>query len=144
MFNETKADSVDTQPRDEGLPVADSVALEPGLENGVLVPAGDHSRFAAAGRKGAARVHELIHRGWLYEQEHGLKRGRQRLRQLIEEGKLYEVEHGLREGRKPRQRLGKLSREQLLRTFLESVNRMVRPLYRERLKEVIATLDTKK
>src|SRR5438094_289440 len=71
------------------------------------------SRHVEAGRKGAHRVHELIQRGRLYEQEHGLTRGRQRLRQLLEEGKLYEQEHGL----SPRRRKSRtrLSGEQALR-----------------------------
>src|SRR5439155_8194418 len=56
-------------------PVQEPLAVEP-------------NRHVEAGRKGARRVHELIERGRLYEQEHGLTRGRQRLRQLLEEGKL--------------------------------------------------------
>ena len=39
--------------------------------------------------------------------------------------------------------LGRASREQVLRTFLESVTRMVRPAFRERFREVIAALDAK-
>ncbi len=57
----------------------------PGSEQSTTV-----NRYVVAGRKGAERIHQLIQRGRLYEQEHNLKRGRQRLRQLIEEGKLYE------------------------------------------------------
>ena len=86
-------------------------------------------------------VQQLIELGKQYEKEHGLKRGRQRIRQLIEEGKLYEQEHGLRPARKTRKRLGRLGREQLLRTLLEVVARMARPSYRQRLKEVLAALD---
>src|SRR5205085_1980988 len=67
----------------------------PAGANGHGEPAGPADWHAEAGRKGARRVHQLIQRGLLYEQEHGLKRGRQRLRQLIELGKLYEQEHGL-------------------------------------------------
>ena len=149
MFDETKSDLVDTGVKEEGLPATDRVpgaapepAAEPVVEaNGVAEGGEDRTRYAEAGRKGAARVHQLILQGRQYEAEHGLKRGRQRIRQLIEEGKLYEQEHGLRPTRKPRKRLGRLGREQLLRTFLETVVRMVRPAYRQRLKDVIAALD---
>jgi hypothetical protein len=96
------------------------------------------SRHAEAGRKGARRVHQLIERGRLYEQEHGLKRGRQRLRQLIEEGKLYEREHGLGAAGTRRGRMGS---EQVLRTFLQALLRMVRPAYRQRLAQVLLALE---
>src|SRR5262245_26302263 len=78
----------------QALPAAPVVNEMPGHSNGSV------SRHAAAGRKGAERIHQLIERGKLYEQEHDLKRGRQRLRQLIEEGKLYEQEHGLSTSRR--------------------------------------------
>ena len=92
-----------------------------------------------AGRKGARRVHELIQRGRLYEQEHGLKRGRQRLRQLLEEGKLYEQEHGL--GSRGRKSRGKrLSSEQALRRFLDSLLRIAKPSYRPHLLRLIEAL----
>ncbi len=97
------------------------------------------NRHVEAGRKGARRVHELIERGRLYEQEHGLTRGRQRLRQLLEEGKLYEQEHGLStRGRKSRGK--RLSSEQALRRFLDSLLRIVKPSYRPHLLRLIETL----
>jgi hypothetical protein len=99
------------------------------------------SRHAEAGRKGARRVHQLIERGRLYEQEHGLKRGRQRLRQLIEEGKLYEREHGLGAAGTRRGRLARMGSEQVLRTFLQSLLRMVRPAYRQRLAGLLSALE---
>jgi hypothetical protein len=155
MFDEMNHDPIQTNAGEERLPVADGAAgpapepvpaevpaaTPPAEANGVPVAAEGHTRYAEAGRKGAARVHQLIRLGRQYEEEHGLKRGRQRLRQLIEEGKLYEQEHGLRLARKPRKRLGRLGREQVLRTFLEAVARMVKPAYRQRLKEVLAALD---
>jgi hypothetical protein len=95
--------------------------------------------YAEAGRKGARRVHELIRRGRLYEEEHGLKGGRQRLRQLLEEGKLYEQEHGLspqrRKARGPR-----VSSEQLLRRLLEVVLRLAKPRYRPHLLALVRAL----
>jgi hypothetical protein len=143
MFDETNHDLVEKNTPPEGLPVASEVVLE---NNAVptetaavkVVSEVRPTRYADAGRKGAARIHLLIRQGKLFEQEHGLKRGRQRLRQLIEEGKQYEQEHGLRPARKPRKRLG---REQLLRTFLETLTRMVKPSYRQRLQEVLAALE---
>jgi hypothetical protein len=118
-----------------------SVPVEAPAANAASATGADHTRYAEAGRKGAARIHQLIRQGRQYEEEHGLKRGRQRIRQLIEEGKLYEQEHGLRPVRKTRKRLGHLGREQLVRTLLEVVARMARPSYRQRLKEVLTALD---
>src|SRR5581483_12109240 len=94
---------------------------------------------AEAGRKGAHRVHELIQRGKLYEQEHGLKRGRQRLRQLIEEGKLYEQEHDL-SPRRPRKRGPRVGSKQVLTRLLESLIRIARPAYRPHLAHLVQTL----
>jgi hypothetical protein len=95
------------------------------------------SRHAVAGRKGAERIHQLIQRGRLYEDEHGLKRGRQRLRQLIEEGKLYEKEHGLSNGRKRRARV---SPEQVVRRLMETLVRIARPAYRPQLLKLLEAL----
>jgi hypothetical protein len=101
----------------------------------------DRGRYSEAGRKGAARIHELIREGRLYEQEHGLKRGRQRIRQLIEEGKLYEKEHSLGQRRQPRKRLDKRARERLLHTLLEALLRMVKPEFRDQLRDIVQALD---
>ena len=97
------------------------------------------NRHVEAGRKGAQRVHELIERGRLYEQEHGLTRGRQRLRQLLEEGKLYEHEHGL-STRSRKSRGKRMSSEQALRRFLDSLLRIVKPSYRPHLLRLIEAL----
>jgi len=97
------------------------------------------SRHVEAGRKGAERIHQLIERGKLYEQEHDLKRGRQRLRQLIEEGKLYEQEHGLRPRR--RKRDARLSQEQLLRRLVDSLVRIAKPSYRPGLLKLVQALE---
>ena len=101
---------------------------------------------AEAGRKGARRVHELIQRGRLYEQEHGLKSGRQRLRQLAELGKVYEQEHGLRPvGKKKRAgRLSRGEREELLSTLLQCLLRIAKPSLRAGLTQLIAALDEDK
>jgi hypothetical protein len=98
---------------------------------------------AAAGRKGARRVHQLIREGRLYEQEHGLKSGRQRLRQLIELGKLYEQEHGLRPAARKKcpDRLSQADREELLATLLQCLVRLAKPSFRAdllRLTEALA------
>jgi hypothetical protein len=93
---------------------------------------------AEAGRKGARRIHQLIQQGRQYEREHSLKPGRQRLRQLIEEGKLYEQEHGLRprKGHRPR-----MSHEQTLKTFLQSLLRVLKPAYRAQLLGLMQALE---
>src|SRR2546423_8914291 len=101
---------------------------------------------AEAGRKGAHRVHQLIQEGKLYEQEHGLKSGRQRLRQLIELGKLYEREHGLTQERR-RARGGRpkrLSSEQQLLGFLQSVLRLAKPRFRSQVARLIQLLESEK
>jgi hypothetical protein len=101
---------------------------------------------AEAGRKGARRIHQLIEHGKLYEQEHGLKSGRQRLRQLIEEGRLYEKEHGL--GQESRRRRGarpkRLSNEQQLLHFLQSVLRLAKPRFRSQVARLIQLLESEK
>jgi hypothetical protein len=150
MFDEKQHDLVDMPATDAGLANAEALAAAPEV-NGTApdpvkvdgAPAGDHRRYADAGRKGAERVHQLIQLGRQYEQEHGLKRGRQRLRQLIEEGKRFELEHGLREGRKPRRkRLSRLGREQLVVNLLETLQRMVKPAFREQLRRAVEALST--
>ena len=108
--------------------------------------AGPERWQAAAGRKGARRVHQLIREGRLYEQEHGLKRGRQRLRQLIELGKLYEQEHGLRPAprKKHGDRLARADREELLATLLQCLVRLAKPSFRAdllRLAEALSKAD---
>lgn len=99
-----------------------------------------------AGRKGAQRIHQLIEQGKLYEQEHGLKRGRQRLRQLIEEGKLYEKEHGLTQERRRSRgnRPKRLSSEQQLMSFLQSVLRLAKPRFRSQVARLIQILESEK
>lgn len=101
-------------------------------------------RRAVAGRKGARRIHELIQRGRLYEQEHGLKRGRQRLRQLIEEGKLYEREHSLDrgEGPAPRPRTPRMSRHQVMMQLVEALIHLAQPGYRPELNRLLESLAT--
>ena len=147
---------------DEGLPARGAEQVQP-AEGAVAPPAGvevgqpavaaqanGHAEpgvpqdwHAEAGRKGARRVHQLIQRGLLYEQEHGLKRGRQRLRQLIELGKLYEQEHGLG-GRKARAgRLGRMSREELVCTLLRCLVRLSKPSYRQALLRLVEALEEK-
>jgi hypothetical protein len=96
---------------------------------------------AEAGRKGAHRVHQLIQHGLLYEQEHGLKRGRQRLRQLIQEGKLYEQEHNLGAA-KPKRRRRRENRDQVLRTFVQALLRLVQPAYRDQFARLLQTLES--
>jgi hypothetical protein len=97
-----------------------------------------------AGRKGAQRIHQLIEHGKLYEQEHGLKSGRQRLRQLIEEGKLYEQEHGLTQERRRARgsRPKRLSGEQQLLGFLQSVLRLAKPRFRSQVARLIQVLES--
>jgi hypothetical protein len=90
-----------------------------------------------AGRKGGQRFHQLIQLGLQYERDHGLKRGRQRLRQLIQEGRLYEQEHGL--VGKPRRRRPRS--EQIVQSFVRSLQRMVKPAYRARLRLVLVRLE---
>jgi hypothetical protein len=96
---------------------------------------------AAAGRKGAQRIHQLIQEGKLYETEHGLKQGRQRLRQLIEQGKLYEKEHGLWSGRGRRGRRQRQSSSQQLLNLCQALLRLVKPSVRAQLGLMIQALD---
>ena len=103
-----------------------TISRQPGP---VTEPAVTANRHVVAGRKGAERVHQLIQRGKLYEQEHDLKRGRQRLRQLIEEGKLYEQEHGLSPSRR-RKRGAPVSPQQAVRRLLDTLVRVAKPAYR--------------
>lgn len=96
------------------------------------------NRYAAAGRKGAQRIHELIQEGLIYEKEHGLKRGRQRLRQLIQQGKLYEQEHGLRSA-KPRR--ARQNPDQAVQALLKSLNFLVKPAYRDSLLQAMRAIE---
>src|SRR4051812_36306721 len=115
--------------------------LEPVMEGTNMQPGLNPNRFAEAGRKGAQRIHQLVQEGKLYEQEHGLKRGRQRIRQLIEQGKLYEEEHGLRLGsRKSANRLPRVSSEQVLLDFCQSLHRLVKARYRAQVLRMIEVL----
>ncbi len=127
----------------EAKPVAPE-SVENGSEANGTAEAG--SWRAEAGRKGAQRIHQLIEHGKLYEQEHGLKSGRQRLRQLIEEGKLYEREHGLHpEGRRARAaRPKRLSSEQQLLHFLQTVLRLAKPRFRGQVARLIQLLESEK
>jgi hypothetical protein len=103
-------------------------------------PAAPSNRHALAGRKGAERIHQLIERGKLYEQEHGLKRGRQRLRQLIEEGKQYEQDHGLAPRRRGK-REAPVTHELLLRRLLDLLVRIAKPSYRPALLKMAQGLE---
>jgi hypothetical protein len=96
---------------------------------------------AAAGRKGAERIRQLIQEGRLYEQEHGLKSGRQRLRQLIEEGKRYEQEHGLPGGRKISRRPPRVGSQQSLLQFMHSFQRLAKPRVRAHIQRLIEQLE---
>lgn len=119
-----------TNPNPVPDPVIETAAIpEPAAEPTEQLPQGWH---AAAGRKGAQRIHQLIEQGRLYEKEHGLKRGRQRLRQLIELGKKYEVEHGMRTPQ-PRKRLSRRQQQEVVNTFVQCLLRMARPAYRAEL-----------
>jgi hypothetical protein len=124
----------DSTPETPARPEETTNAATPAVPEG---PAAHSPRHAAAGRKGAHRVHELIEQGKLYEKEHGLKRGRQRLRQLIEEGRLYEEEHGLRPRRK---RTARASSGEALDAFFQALVRLVRPNLRARLVQVVEAL----
>jgi hypothetical protein len=129
------------QPRRELVPAEALEAKPNGLSNGSDAAPSWH---VEAGRKGAARVHQLIQKGKLYEQEHGLKRGRQRLRQLIQEGKLYEREHGLEtDGRPARQRRSvRMSSEQMLLTFFHALLRLAKPSLRKKLLRMVEALES--
>lgn len=111
----------------------------PAAEATEQLPQGWH---AAAGRKGAQRIHQLIEQGRLYEKEHGLKRGRQRLRQLIELGKKYEVEHGMRTPQ-PRKRLSRRQQQEVVKTFVQCLLRMTRPAYRQELSRLVEAIQAK-
>ncbi len=104
-------------------------------------PARPVNHHALAGRKGAERIHQLIERGKLYEQEHDLKRGRQRLRQLIEEGKRYEQEHGL-SPRRRRKREAHVTQEQVVRRLFDALVRIAKPSYRPGLLKMVQALET--
>src|SRR4051812_27754512 len=93
-----------------------------------------HGRHVDAGRKGGRRVHQLMQEGRLYEQEHGLKKGRQRLSQLVALGRLYEQERGLTaNAQKPRVRLSRKDREELVATLFECLYRLAKPSFRREL-----------
>lgn len=120
--------------QDSLFPEATEPAMPVEAANGVAP-----SRHVEAGRKGAKRFHQLVERGRLYEQEHGLKRGRQRLRQLVQQGRLYEQEHGMapkRTVRGPR-----LSEEQALRRLLDALARVVKPSYRPHLARLVDAIE---
>jgi hypothetical protein len=121
----------------EAVPAPAAERVEAGTDGAEL-----KNRHAEAGRKGGHRVHQLIQEGLLYEMEHGLKRGRQRLRQLIELGKVYEQEHGLRPSRRKKrgERLSRLSREELLATFLRCLVRIAKPSFRAELRRLVEVL----
>jgi hypothetical protein len=108
------------------VPTDESAAAEPARPN----------RFAAAGRLGAERVHQLIRFGEEYEREHGLKRGRQRLRQLIQLGRRYEQEHGLAGPARRKRR----TREDVWAGFLKALSAVVKPAYRAEAERLAASL----
>jgi len=101
------------------------------------VPHPLHDVRAAAGRVGARRVHELIHLGKRYEEEHGLTAGRQRLKQLIALGRRYEQEHGLAAPKPRRRRRGDVWGD-----FVSALARVVKPAHRPAVEQLAATLAT--
>jgi hypothetical protein len=135
-------DSAAVEAGDVGQPHTEMVLEEKpnGMSNGPDAA----SWHVAAGRKGAERVHQLIQKGKLYEQEHGLKRGRQRLRQLIQEGKLYEREHGPEtEGCQARKHHPvRMTSEQLLLTFFHALLRLAKPSLRQKLLRMVQMLES--
>jgi hypothetical protein len=90
---------------------------------------------SAAGRLGAKRVQELARLGREYEREHDLKPGRQRRRQLIQLGRRYEAEHGLA-APKPRKR----KRGDAWTEFLVALARVVKPVHRPAVEQLVAAL----
>jgi len=125
--------------------------LEPAIDNPVNSPAegappepelAAADWHADAGRKGAARVHQLIELGRRYEAEHGLKKGRQRLRQLIELGKRYEKEHELLPlpARERTERLNRADRDELLGTLLDCLLHVAKPSFRPQLERLVEAL----
>jgi hypothetical protein len=120
-------------------------AVVAGVEELVVVPAEPADWHVEAGRKGARRFHELVQRGRLYEQQHGLKSGRQRLRQLVELGKLYEEENGLRPARKRKRtdRLARGEREELIATLLRCLLHIAKPSLRGDLLRLIDAMNEK-
>jgi hypothetical protein len=90
---------------------------------------------SAAGRAGAKRVQELARLGREYEREHSLKPGRQRRRQLIQLGRRYELEHGLAQP-KPRKR----KRGDAWTEFLVALARVVKPVHRPAVEQLVAAL----
>lgn len=113
--------------------VSEGVPAEPSLLENVA-PAVDPVR-SAAGRLGGKRVHTLALLGREYEKEHGLKAGRQRQKQLIQLGKRYEVEHGLRPATYRRRKPGDAWQE-----FLTALARVIKPVHRPAVEQLIATL----
>jgi hypothetical protein len=124
-------------------PVVVSEGPVPGDQPETLIPdeAKGPNRYAAAGRIGAQRVHQLIREGKLYEREHGLKPGRQRLRQLIQLGKMYEREHGLNGSGTGTRRPVRMSSEKALVMLFESLLRLVKPGVRQQLLRVLQSLE---
>lgn len=90
---------------------------------------------SAAGRAGAKRVQELARLGREYEREHGLKPGRQRRRQLIQLGRRYELEHGLAAPKSRKKRRGDAWTE-----FLAALARVVKPVHRPAVEQLVAAL----
>ena len=133
VISDNEPEAVETAPE----VVAEQPADEP--VNGDELDGGRW--HAAAGRKGAHRIHQLIQEGRLYEQEHGLKSGRQRLRQLIELGKLYEQEHGI-EPRQPKKsgRLSRSERQEVLSTLVQCLIRVAKPSFRAELTRLAEAL----
>ncbi len=129
-----------TNTAEERVPEPVGLNGTPPAESQVEAAAKVDERHAAAGRKGAERIHQLIERGRLYEQEHGLKRGRQRLRQLIEEGKLYEQEHGLNGTHREKHR-DRVSSEELVRRLLDVLMRLSKPAHRPQLLKALQALE---
>ena len=123
----------------EPLPPNDGVAHEPTPATGPIEPVAEpkpvDAARSAAGRAGAKRVQELARLGREYEREHGLKPGRQRRRQLIQLGRRYELEHGLA-APKPRKR----KRGDAWTEFLTALARVVKPVHRPAVEQLVAAL----
>ncbi|MBN9117864.1 MAG: hypothetical protein J0I06_01625 [Planctomycetes bacterium] len=109
---------------------SDVVAPEPAIE-----PKPVDAVRSAAGRAGAKRVQELARLGREYEREHGLKPGRQRRRQLIQLGRRYELEHGL-----AAPKLRKRKRGDAWTEFLAALARVVKPVHRPAVEQLVAAL----
>jgi hypothetical protein len=150
MFKEEQQMSVVLPPGDpervstNACTATDAAAMDNGhaIAGSIEASAVSEDWHAAAGRKGAQRLRQLIEQGLLYEKEHGLRRGRQRIRQLVEEGKLYEREHGLAPVIRRRVRRSRSEKQELLRTLLDTLARLAEPALRPQIARLSVALDS--